>query len=312
MHTQDLSPWLHEHAYGSGDRAAEHRAWRVVALTAITMVVEILAGWWFSSMALLADGWHMSSHCLALGLTALAYWFARHHANDRRYAFGTWKVEVLGGFASAVLLAGVALLMAIESVMRLLAPTPIGFDQAIAVAVLGLAVNLMSAWLLKDGQHHNPHEHYGHHAQHHHRDLNHHAAFLHVLADATTSLLAILALLGGKYAGWYWLDPLMGVVGALIIAVWARGLLRDTGKVLLDREMDTPLVERLRAELEADGDSRVSDLHLWRVGRSQYACIVSLVTGRAHDPAHYKALLRHHGQLAHVTVEVNRCPQYHP
>lgn len=304
------SRWEPSHDYRPLETRAERQAWRVAALTGATMLVEIVAGYAFNSMALLADGWHMASHMLAIGLTALAYLLARRYARDPRFAFGTWKIEILAGFASAVLLIVVVALMAFESLWRLWRPAEIGFDMALWVAGIGLAVNLLSAWLL-----HERHEH-GHahaHAAHEHarahggRDLNRHAAFLHVLADALTSVTAIVALLGGKLFGWNWLDPLMGLFGALIIGLWARGLLLETAKVLLDREMDNPLVERVRSALECEPDTEVADLHLWRVGRAQYACILSLVTHGETSADRYKIRLASFAELVHVTVEVNRC-----
>lgn len=314
----DHSRWEASHDYRPLEQRAERQAWAVVALTGVTMLVEIVAGSWFNSMALLADGWHMASHMLAIGLAALAYQMARRYAYDPRFAFGTWKIEVLAGFASALLLVVVAGLMVLESLARLWRPEPIGFDEALWVAGIGLLVNLASAWLLHDGSTHgHAHAHHGAHARHDHdhdhdhpgagRDLNRHAAFLHVLADALTSVAAILALLGGKLLGWDWLDPLIGVVGALIIAVWARGLLRETARALLDREMDGPLVQRVRSLLEREPDTEVADLHLWRVGRAQYACIVSLVTHGERQPDSYKQCLASLRELVHVTVEVNRC-----
>ncbi|ERI54218.1 hypothetical protein N878_12315 [Pseudomonas sp. EGD-AK9] len=315
------SRWEPSHDYRPLESTAERQAWRVTALTGATMLVEIAAGYAFNSMALLADGWHMASHMLAIGLTALAYLLARRYANDRRFAFGTWKVEVLAGFASAVLLLVVIALLAVESLWRLWRPQPIAFDMALAVAALGLLVNLVSAWMLRDQHEHghargHGHGHAGHDHDHDHdhapaggRDLNRHAAFLHVLADALTSVAAILALLGGWWLGWNWLDPLMGVVGALIIAVWAKGLLLETAKVLLDREMDSPLVERVRTALEQEHDTELADLHLWRVGRAQYACIVSVVTHGETTADRYKARLAGFAELVHVTVEVNRCAE---
>ena len=319
-------PCAHSHAFHSSAPQAEQRAWHVVWLTAVMMLVEILAGWWSGSMALLADGWHMASHVVAIGLAALAYRHARRHAGDHRYAFGTWKIEVLGGFASAVLLAAVAVLMAFESLLRLANPVDIAFGEAMGVAAIGLLVNLASAWLLHDdGHEHGTHAHeaahaHGHGHGHGHdaagcpeagqphahgHDLNHRAAYLHVLADALTSVAAILALAGGEWFGWNWLDPMTGLAGSLIIGVWARGLLIETGRVLLDREMDDPLVGRVRAALEDDSGTRVEDLHLWRIGRRQYACIVAVSDALRLAPATYKARLAGFPQIVHVTVEVN-------
>ncbi len=307
--------WQPPHDYRPLERRSERRTWAVVILTGLTMLLEIAAGYWFNSMALLADGWHMASHMVAIGLAALAYLLARRYAADHRFAFGTWKIEVLAGFASALLLVVVALFMIGESLLRFWAPAAIGFDEALVVAVVGLLVNLLSAWLLRD-QHDHGHGDDAHsHAERGHahahgapgKDLNRHAAFIHVLTDALTSVAAIIALLGGKLFGWGWLDPAMGIIGALVILVWARGLLRDTAKALLDREMDDPLVGKVREALERVPDTEVTDLHLWRVGRSQYSCILSVVTHQPHTADRYKAALQPFAQLVHITAEVNRC-----
>ena len=284
------------HSFTQGNPVAERRTRWVMWLTLVVMVLEIAGGWIFNSMALMADGWHMSSHAFALGLTVFAYRMAARYARDRRFAFGTWKMEILGGYTSALLLVGVAITMLVESVERMVNPLPIGYDQAIATAVLGLAVNLVSAWMLKDDHHHHGHAH-GHadadthshdhahitshrhdnHAHGAHADLNLRAAYVHVLADAATSILAILALFGGKWWGASWLDPLMGIVGAVLVGVWAKGLLRDCARVLLDAEMDNPLTERIARTLtRAAMPVKVQDLHLWRVANDKYACIVAL------------------------------------
>ncbi|MBX9761670.1 MAG: CDF family Co(II)/Ni(II) efflux transporter DmeF [Pseudomonadaceae bacterium] len=320
------SRWASPHVYRTLETHAERQAWRVAALTGATMLVEIVAGYAFNSMALLADGWHMASHMLAIGLTALAYLLARRYADDPRFAFGTWKIEVLAGFASSLMLLVVVAMLAFESLWRLWQPQVIVFEMALWVAVVGLLVNLISAWLLREqpelhGHAHGAHDHG--HADHDHdhdhdhdaapagKDLNRHAAFVHVLADALTSVAAIIALLGGLWLGWNWLDPLMGVIGAVIIAVWAKGLLIETAKVLLDREMDSPVVERVRTVLAQETDTELADLHLWRVGRSQFACIVSVVTHGDSTADRYKARLAAIGELVHVTVEVNRCADQH-
>ncbi|CAB5520191.1 CDF family Co(II)/Ni(II) efflux transporter DmeF [Stutzerimonas stutzeri] len=309
--------WQPPHDYRPLERRSERRTWAVVILTGLTMLLEIAAGYWFNSMALLADGWHMASHMVAIGLAALAYLLARRYAADHRFAFGTWKIEVLAGFASALLLVVVALFMIGESLLRFWAPAAIGFDEALVVAVVGLLVNLLSAWLLRDEHDHghghgdDAHSHAERGHAHAHgapgKDLNRHAAFIHVLTDALTSVAAIIALLGGKLFGWGWLDPAMGIIGALVILVWARGLLRDTAKALLDREMDDPLVGKVREALERVPDTEVTDLHLWRVGRSQYSCILSVVTHQPHTADRYKAALQPFAQLVHITAEVNRC-----
>ncbi|TNI96538.1 cation diffusion facilitator family transporter [Aeromonas veronii] len=283
-------PVIHE-----GNPLAEQKTRWAVLLTVIMMVAEIGGGWFYNSMALLADGWHMSSHALALGLSVLAYRAARHFARDHRFSFGTWKIEVLGGFTSALLLVGVAGLMLFESVFRLLDPSPIHYQQAIAIALVGLLVNLACAWLLKDG--------HGHH-HHGHQDLNMRAAYIHVLADAATSVLAILALTGGMLWGADWLDPLMGIVGAGLVAVWAWGLLRDSGRVLLDAEMDTPLVAEIREVIAELPQTEIRDLHVWRVGQQQYACVLSLLMVNPLPAQQIRERLAIHEELVHVTIEI--------
>lgn len=277
------------------------------------MVGELVAGWLTNSMALLADGWHMGTHVAALGIAAFAYWYARRNADDPRFAFGTWKVGVLAGFASAIILGLVALYMAYESVARMLHPLEIRYGDAMVIAVIGLVVNLLSARLLHGGSHGHSHPHdHGHgHEDHDRHDLNLRAAYLHVLADALTSVLAILALAGGMTFGWAWLDPVMGIVGAGVISVWAVTLLRQTSRVLLDREMDSPVVQEIREVIE-DGEAVVVDLHVWRVGPGTFACIVGVVTADPQPPDYYKERLRIHEELVHITVEVHRCDGEHP
>jgi cation diffusion facilitator family transporter len=303
--------------FDAGNPLAESNIRRAFWLTSAMMVIEIAGGWWFNSMAVLADGWHMSSHSLALGLAAFAYAFARRHARNRRYAFGTWKVEVLGSYTSAILLLGIAGLMAFQSVERLMRPQVIQYDEAIAIALVGLAVNLVCAWWLRGHHHGHEHEHehahdHGHdhgHGATHHQDLNVRSAYLHVLADAATSVLAIIALFGGKLLGLGWLDPVMGVAGAILVAVWAQGLLRDSGRVLLDAEMDAPVVKEVREALEhGKVPARITDLHVWRVGRARYACVVSLTTSSEKDGDYFRRELAVHEELAHVTVEVDHVP----
>ncbi|MHA6163462.1 CDF family Co(II)/Ni(II) efflux transporter DmeF [Pseudomonas sichuanensis] len=304
MTTQTSDRWQHSHQFHTSNLGAERKTRLAVWLTAVMMVAEIAGGWLFNSMALLADGWHMSSHALALGLSLLAYAAARRYAGDRRFAFGTWKIEILGGYSSALLLLGVAGLMAFQSVERLLAPGAIHYDEAIFIAVIGLAVNLICAWLLRDDHTHH-HEH-AHDHGHHHHDLNLRSAYLHVIADAATSVLAIVALVAGKLWGAGWLDPVMGLVGALLVALWAKGLLRDTGRVLLDAEMDAPVVEEIREVVaQLPVAAAITDLHVWRVGKDQYACIVSLATAGALSADSVRQALEVHEELAHITVEVN-------
>lgn len=294
----DISHWQHHHDYRLDPHRAERRTHWVIALTAITMLVEIIAGYATGSMALLADGWHMATHVGALAIAALAYAIARRHSDNPRFTFGTGKVATLGGYTSAIALGLVALLMAAESLSRLFEPVVVHFIEAMAVAWIGLGVNLASAWLLG----HDDHDH-----DHHHHDHNLRAAYLHVIADAFTSVLAIVALWTGSVFGWVWMDPLMGMVGALVISRWAMGLLRDTSKVLLDAEDHGALEGRIRALIEADPDTRIADLHLWRVGPESRACILSLVTHTPRELTRYKALLAQVPHLDHVTVEVNCC-----
>jgi cation diffusion facilitator family transporter len=306
-----LENWRHSHVFDEGNPLAERNTRWAVVLTTVMMVVEIAGGWMFNSMALLADGWHMSSHALALGLSVLAYGAARRFAHDTRFTFGTWKIEVLGGYTSALLLVLVAGLMLYQSVERLVAPSPIRYDQAIVLAIVGLVVNLACAWLLKGGHdhghHHDHHEHEHGHDAHHHHDLNLRSAYLHVVADAATSVLAIVALIGGKLWGASWLDPVMGIVGAGLVAVWAYGLLRDSGGILLDAEMDAPVVAEIREVIAASPISaEISDLHVWRVGKGKYACILSLVTAEGAESEDFKRQLRIHDELVHISVEVNR------
>ena len=267
------------------------------------MVIEIAGGWWFNSMAVLADGWHMSSHAFALGLSAFAYSFARRHAADRRYAFGTWKVEVLGGFTSALLLLAVAALMVFQSVERLVAPQDIHYREAIVIAVVGLVVNLICAWWLRDSHSHDHgHDHDHGHA---HQDMNVRAAYVHVLADAATSVLAIVALVGGLLWGLGWLDPLMGLVGAALVSAWAWGLMRDSGRILLDAEMDAPVVAEIREVIEqGEVPARIMDLHVWRVGRAKYSVVLTVRTDSGKDGEYFRRALGVHEELAHVTVEV--------
>jgi cation diffusion facilitator family transporter len=317
MHTHDLAEWRHDHQFDTGNIAGERSTRLVMWITAGMMVVEIAAGWFYNSMALLADGLHMSSHAVAIGLSAFAYATARRHAKDPRYAFGTWKIEVLGGFASAIFLLGVVALMVYGSIERLIKPEPIHYQEAMLIAVIGLIVNLVSARILGAAHHHDHghgHDHHGrgHQAdEHHHHDLNLKSAYIHVVADAATSVAAIAALAGGWLFGWSWLDPAIGIVGAIVVAIWAKGLIVETSKVLLDREMDHPVVEEIReviSERGADSETVIADLHVWRVGKATYSCALSLVT---HDdrltPRHVRHWLSIHDEIVHSTIEIHRC-----
>jgi cation diffusion facilitator family transporter len=312
MHTHNLSDWTHDHVFDEGNYAAERGTRAVMWITIVMMVVEIVAGWWFNSMALLADGWHMSSHAVAIGLSAFAYGAARRYARDPRFAFGTWKIEVLSGFASALFLLGVAVMMVIGSFERILSPEPIHYQEAIIVAVVGLIVNIVCAMILgraHDHHHHGESDHHDH--GHHHHDFNLKSAYVHIITDAATSVLAIVALVGGWLYGWSWLDPAMGIVGAVLVAVWAKNLIIDTGKVLLDREMDHPVVDEIRATVETGpgaGDTRITDLHVWRVGKRSYSCALSLLThDAALTPMHVRKQLAQHKEIVHTTIEIHQC-----
>ena len=305
----------HPHVFNEGNPLAEKNTRRAVIFTAIMMVIEIAGGWAFNSMALLADGWHMSSHVLALGLSLFAYAAARRYATDARFAFGTWKMEVLAGYTSALALIGIALLMLYESVIRLVTPAPIHYTQAIAIAILGLLVNLVCAWLLKDSHGHDHghgHGHDHHHVHGEHQDLNLRSAYIHVITDAATSVLAIVALIGGMLWGASWLDPVMGIVGGILVAIWAVGLIKQTGRVLLDAQMDDPVVQEVRDVIaESPIEAKICDLHVWKVGKGKYACIVSIATTSDASPEDFKQQLSVHEELVHITVEINRdgiCP----
>ncbi|WP_413872299.1 CDF family Co(II)/Ni(II) efflux transporter DmeF [Albidovulum sp.] len=314
----------HDHVFLGGRHARnERRTWAVIAITATMMAIEIAAGTLYGSMALVADGWHMATHAGAMLIAAVAYSYARRQARNPRFSFGTGKMGDLAGFASAVVLALIALLIGWESLVRLYSPIAIDFPQAITVAIIGLVVNLVCAWILKE-DHHHAHRHAHHHGldhHHHHddhdhdhgdghgrhpRDNNLRAAYLHVLADALTSVLAIAALLTGSLYGWTWMDPVMGIVGGLVIARWSLGLIRDTGRTLLDYvdEADGLPVE-IRAALEVGGD-RITDLHVWQLGPGHHGAIVSLRATDPQQPAAYRARLSHIHHLSHLTIEVEQ------
>ncbi|HEY1848110.1 MAG TPA: CDF family Co(II)/Ni(II) efflux transporter DmeF [Opitutaceae bacterium] len=293
------------HNLGPDRGTAERNTRRVIVLTAVMMAVEILAGWRYHSMALLADGWHMGTHVAAFLIAALAYAMARRHRGDRSFSFGTGKIDVLGGYTSAVILGIVALFMVAESGERLFAPLSIHYNETIAVALVGLCVNVASALLLGHGHDHHGHDHGHGHDHHHGEDLNFKAAYVHVIADAVTSVLAISALLAGKYLGWVWMDPVMGIVGSAVVAQWAWSLLRDTSAILLDRTPDdSDLTAEIRRAVEADKGTSVTDLHVWQVGVGQFSAIVSIRAKDPRPPEHYRKMFSEHEELRHVTVEV--------
>ena len=329
----------HDHLFlGRDHQTAERRTWAVIALCTVMMIAEIIGGALFGSLALIADGLHMSTHAGALLLAALAYTYARKYANDRSFSFGTGKFGDLAGYSSAIVLAMIALLIGYEAVSRMLSPVPISFNEAIPIAVLGLAVNVASAWLLSGGRHHHGHSHghaHGHDHDHgekparidsstgmldtgleieghhhhdaadgaHHRDNNMRAAVIHVMADAAVSVLVIGGLVSARAFGWLWMDPLAGFIGAAVIANWSVGLLRDTGGILLDRTPDPRMADKVRMAIETEGD-RVTDLHLWRLGPGHLGAIVSVATSGRREPAHYRKRLAKFADLSHVTVEV--------
>lgn len=324
MHSQSLDEWQHSHDFISQNAEGEKRTFYVLILTAITMVVEIIAGSYYGSMALLADGWHMATHVAAFMIALFAYRYARKHMYNPAFAFGTGKVSVLGGFASAITLGAVAIMMISESLGRLFSPHEIHFNEAIIVATVGLLVNVVSAFLLTDHHHHghdhghghshghDHHEHEHHHEHHHSEDHEHHdhnlrAAYFHVMADAFTSLLAIVALLCGKYFNWTWLDPIMGIVGAIVISRWAYGLIKQTSPILLDESIDEDYKKAICKAIEDDSDNRVFDCHIWRVGPKDYAIILAILTHEPKEPRYYRALLHDFTRLSHITIEVNPC-----
>jgi cation diffusion facilitator family transporter len=312
---EQVKELMHDHVFDSGSEVAERSTRTVMWITAVMMVIEIIAGWGFNSMALLADGWHMSSHALAIGLSAFAYAAARKYAKDPRFAFGTWKIEVLAGYTSAVLLLVIAGLMVAGSIERIFSPQPIHYKEAVIVALIGLATNVVCAVILGGAHHHHHHDHHEnhthdhiHHDHGHHHDLNLKSAYVHVIADAATSLLAIVALIGGWIYGWSWLDPVMGIVGAVLVALWAKNLIYETGKILLDREMDHGVVQEIRKAVEVNGLEKhvaITDLHVWRVGKHHYSCALSVLTDDPSvTPSLLKELISIHEEVVHTTIEV--------
>jgi cation diffusion facilitator family transporter len=304
MHIYKLEEWQHHHQFNMENPQGERNTWKVISLTLVMMLIEIFAGVLFGSMALLADGFHMATHTFALGITAIAYYYSRKHSHDSRYSFGTGKIGVLGGYTSAIFLTLISFAMIFESSVRLFTPISIRFNEAIFVAVIGLAVNLVSAYLLHGQEvvhHHSDHKH------NHHHDHNLRAAYLHVIADALTSLLAIVALITGKYFGWVWMDPIMGIVGAIVILKWAYSLVTQTGKILLDYNADKDFMTKIKAILESESDTRLADIHAWKLGSEKYAAIISIVTHYPKAPDYYKGLLKSLIDIAHLTIEVHTC-----
>ena len=331
MHTHDLKPFAHSHAFADeGQQQREQALGWVTLLTLATMVVELVAGWWTGSLALTADGWHMGTHALALGGAVLAYRLSLRASTHRAvlggpagFAFGGWKIEVLAAYTSGLVLLGVAVWLAWEGISTLRNPKPVDYRDALVVAVIGLVVNLASVWLLSRGtqghSHHDHHgqdrghDHHGHHHGHeghqgHHHDHNFSAAYLHVMADAFTSVLAIGALVGGAWFGLGWLDPVVALLGAAVIGQWSLGMLRSTATALVDATEDPALTQRIRDLIQADGDAQVSDLHVWQVGARAWSAAVAVVADRPEAAAVYRARLQAVEELRHITVEVHRCP----
>ena len=308
MQKHNIEQWQQEHDFSVQNQQGERRTLYVLILTAITMLIEIVAGTIYGSMALLADGWHMGTHVAAFMIAIFAYRYARKHARNPAFSFGTGKVNALGGFASAIALAVVALVMLVESLQRIFEPHAIQFNEAIIVAIIGLIVNIISAFLLKDDHSHSHHHtDDDHDHEHHHHDHNLRAAYAHVLADAMTSVLAIIALVAGKYLGWNWFDPIMGIVGAIIITRWAYGLIKETSPLLLDASIAQNYKTLITEAIENDADNQIADIHVWKVGANDYAAIISIVTHTPNTPEYYKALLSEFDKLSHITIEINQC-----
>lgn len=320
IHRHDLSAFAHTHSFSDGGTPTRERAlvW-VTAITLVTMVGELLAGWWSGSLALTADGWHMGTHVLALGGAVLAYRLSARANARSGFAFGGWKIEVLSAYTSGLALLGVALWLAFDSVTTLFIPRSVAYGEAMIVAVVGLAVNVLCAWLMMRGEregqapsHEAAHAHahaHGHaHGDHaHHHDHNFRAAYLHIVADAFTSVLAVIALAGGLWFGWRWLDPAVALVGAAIIGRWAMGVLRSSSRALVDATENPALAQRIRSLIEADGDAKLADLHVWQVGASSWSAVISIVADRPQSASDYRARLQSLPELRHVTLEVHRC-----
>lgn len=301
----------HDHLFNDDHTGSQRGIVIVAVITAVTMAAEIVAGTLFGSMALVADGWHMGTHMLALGVSLVAYALARRYMRDSRFAFGTWKIEILGGYTSALLLGAVGISMCFASVERIVSPVTIQYDHALLVAIIGLAVNVVSALILAGSTTGHDHAHHNHqkqnpHTDTRHRDINMHAAYIHVVTDALTSGLAIGALVVAKYLDWNFMDPAAGLIGAGLILRWTYGLLKESGSILLDRESDAHTTEEIRAKIESDGVTRVSDLHVWQIAGGKYACIVVLVTQKDRFTiADFKNRLGDDHDLVHTSIEMH-------
>jgi cation diffusion facilitator family transporter len=305
MQNHSVEQWRHDHNFSVQNSKGERRTYYVLILTLITMIVEIVAGNIYGSMALLADGWHMATHVAAFTIALFAYYYARRNADNPEFSFGTGKVNALGGFASAIALAIVALVMLVESLQRIFEPHTIQFNEAIIVASIGLLVNIISVWLLKDDLSHSHNSTDNINIEHYDHTLR--AAYAHVLADALTSILAIIALVAGKFLGWNWFDPIMGIVGAIIITRWSYGLIKETSPLLLDASISEDYKSSIRKAIENDADNQITDIHVWKIGANDYAAIISLVTHQPNSIQHYKTLLADFDRISHLTIEVNQC-----
>ncbi|PCJ37344.1 MAG: cation transporter [Cellvibrionales bacterium] len=302
MQTDSGIQWDHSHDFGVDNENRENKVKIVFALTTVIMVLEIGAGTWSGSMALLADGWHMGTHSAAFAIAMFAYFYAKKHANNKEFSFGTGKVNYLGGFASAVALAIVALMMAIESVQRLIEPQAIHFNEAIVVAIIGLTVNIASVFLLHDDHHHDNHDH-----EHHHHDHNMKAAYFHVLADTLTSVLAIVALLAGKFYGWIWMDSLVGIVGAVVIFRWSYGLIKESSEVLLDKSVGTSSLIKIAKAIKAENETVINDIHIWKIASIHQAAILSVAAKNPLELNEYKEILKKClPRLSHVSIEIQK------
>lgn len=315
MHLKRIDLWQHQHTFNIDKSKIEKRTLIVVIITFTMMIAEILFGLITNSMALLADGWHMGTHAFALGISFMAYIMARKNAQNVRFTFGTWKIEILGAYSSALVLGMVSIMMIYTSIERFIHPLSIHYNQALFVAIIGLIVNILCVSILNSGSIRHPHNHHHkndntHSHKHHRDDLNLKSAYLHVIADALTSVFAIVVLLFAKLLAYNWLDPLMGIVGAILIARWAILLSKDSGSILLDHEKESPCSNEIKKHIESDGDSRISDLHLIKIADNKFACIVSIVTSKEYSIDDYKKRLSDIHELAHITVEVNECKSY--